>query len=324
MPRMSRFVFDKEKLNYSRVGKNLRNKLFRLFAYVMASLTIAILLNIFYALFFNTPHERQLKQENASLLQDYEFLSRRFSQIDTVLTNLRVHDENIYRIIFETEPVKRPGISYTDHQSGYYFQFMEKKNEFLVTETLGILDSIYQSINVKAEEYRNLMSVAYSKKEMLQCIPAIQPLENQELIKAASGFGYRIHPIYKINKFHSGVDFTAPVGTPVMATGDGIVEEVTNTRRGSGNKIILDHGFGYKSSYSHLDGFNVKKGQKIKRGSIIGRVGNTGLSVAPHLHYEVLLNNNPVNPVNYYFLELSPEEYDKMIELSIRSGQSFD
>ena len=319
---MSRFVFDKEKLNYSRVGKNLRDKFLRISAYVMASLTIAILLNILYALFFNTPHERQLKQENASLLQDYEFLNRRFSQIDTVLTSLRVRDENIYRMIFETEPVKRPGISYTDHQSGYYFQFMDKRNDLLVNETVSILDSIY--LNINSEEYRNLISVAYSRKEMLQCIPAIQPIDNKELIKAASGYGYRIHPIYKINKFHSGVDFTAPIGTSVFATGDGIVEEVTNTRRGSGNTIIIDHGFGYKSSYSHLDGFNVKKGQKVKRGAVIGRVGNTGLSVAPHLHYEVLLNNEPVNPVNYYFLELSPEDYDKMIELSMKSGQSFD
>jgi murein DD-endopeptidase MepM/ murein hydrolase activator NlpD len=319
---MSRFVFDKEKLNYSRVGKNLRDKLLRISAYFMASLTIAIFLNILYALFFNTPHERQLKQENASLLQDYEFLNRRFSQIDTVLTSLRARDENIYRMIFETEPVKRPGISYTDHQSGYYFQFMDKRNDLLVIETVSILDSIYMNIN--SEEYRNLISVAYSRKEMLQCIPAIQPISNKELIKAASGFGYRIHPIYKINKFHSGVDFTAPIGTSVLATGDGIVEELTNTRRGSGNTIIIDHGFGYKSSYSHLDGFNVKKGQKVKRGTVIGRVGNTGLSVAPHLHYEVLLNNEPVNPVNYYFLELSPEEYDRMIELSMKSGQSFD
>jgi len=159
---------------------------------------------------------------------------------------------------------------------------------------------------------------------MLRSIPAIQPISNKDLKRTASGYGVRIHPIYKIPKFHNGMDFTAPTGTDVYATGDGVVS-VTKSLIGSyGNHIIIDHGFGYETIYAHLEGFKVKQGQKVKRGDVIGFVGNTGLSTAPHLHYEVLVNAHNVNPALYYFNDLTPEEYDRMIEISTRSGQTLD
>ncbi len=321
---MAKYTFDAERINYSRVNNNLKGRLLRGIVFLTAGFTIAILLNVLYSVFFDTPYERQLRQENKSLIHDYSFLSRRFNQIDTVLKSLKKHDENIYRMIFEAEPVRRSGITLSEGDSRSVFRFMEMGNEALVFETKFLLGDIFRDVSLNSAEYRNLFELANRKQEMLQCIPAIQPIANKELIRAASGYGYRIHPIYKIRKFHSGMDFTAPTGTPVFATGDGMIEEVNNTGRGSGNTIVVDHGFGYKTKYSHLEGFNVKRGRKVKRGNVIGWVGNTGLSVAPHLHYEVLLNGQTVNPVNYYFLELSPEEYDKMIELSIKSGQSFD
>jgi hypothetical protein len=321
---MSKYTYDREKLNYAQVGKNLRHKFIRALTFVLATLFLAILFNIFYALFFDTPHERQLKQENTSLIKDYEFLKKRYAQIDTVLVNLREIDRNIYRMIFETEPVNRTGLAFSDPETGYYFRFADMGNVDLIKETQAHLNSIYTGIHINAKEYQNLYSGLQNKQEMLMCIPAVQPIENKELIRAASGFGYRVHPIYKISKFHTGMDFTAPIGTPVIATGNGIIEELSNTRRGSGNTIIINHGYGYKTVYSYLDKFNVKINQKVQRGDLIGWVGNTGLSVAPHLHYEVILNHKPVNPVNYFFLELTPEKYDKMIELSVKSGQSFD
>ena len=321
---MTKYTFNSDRLNYSRVNKNLRSKFLRIFAYISASFTVAFLLNVLYAVFFDTPYERQLRQENKSLAQDYDFLNRRFNQIDTVLKSLKTNDENIYQMIFEAEPVRRSGLIVSQYDKGSVFRFIEMGNEELVYETKEILGGLYNSIALNVSEYGNLVDYAARKPEMLQCIPAIQPLANLDLIRAASGYGYRMHPIYKIRKFHSGMDFTAPTGTPVFATGDGEIEEVNNTRRGSGNTIVINHGYGYKTSYSHLDGFNVKRGQKVKRGNVIGWVGNTGLSIAPHLHYEVLLHDKAVNPVNYYFLELSPEQYDQMIELSIKSGQSFD
>lgn len=321
---MNRFTYNPEKLHYSRVRRNLKFRFVRTFVFISAGITIAIFFNIIYAVFFDTPYERQLRQENKALSQDFEFLYQRYHQIDTVLKSLKKTDEDIYRMIFEAEPVRRSGIKGSVNNSWQYIDLMGNDNKSLVKETSGRLHELLDEIKIKSFEYENLNILASQKHAVLPFIPAIQPILNTELIRVASGFGYRMHPIYKIFKFHSGIDFTAPVGTPVFATGNGVVEETYNTRRGAGNTIVIDHGFGYKTSYSHLDAFNVKKGKSVKRGDIIGWVGNTGLSFAPHLHYEVLLKNKAVNPVNYFFLELSPEEYDKIIELSIKSGQSFD
>jgi murein DD-endopeptidase MepM/ murein hydrolase activator NlpD len=162
------------------------------------------------------------------------------------------------------------------------------------------------------------------KEEMLRSIPAIMPISNKDLTRTASGFGLRIHPIYKIIKFHAGMDFTAPSGTDVYVTGDGTVAAVISSKRGLGNHIIINHGFGYSSVYAHLDRFNVRVGQKVRRGDVIGFVGSTGLSLAPHLHYEIKLNGINVDPVNYYFNDLTAEEYDRMIEIASKTGQSFD
>ena len=321
---MNKFTYDPDSLRYSEVKNNLRAKFIRGFVFITAGLTLAISLNVIYALFFDTPYERQVRQENKSLSQDFNLLYQRYFQIDTVLKSLKSTDENIYRMIFESEPVRRSGIKISSYNPGIYFELMERENKKLVSETAIILNEVLNEIDLNSWEYNHLMSLVTDKQKMLSSIPAIQPISNNDLIRTASGFGYRVHPIYKILKFHSGMDFTAPIGTPVFATGDGVIEEVNDTRRGSGKTIVIDHGFGYKTSYSHLDGFNVRKGKQVKRRDIIGWVGNTGLSVAPHLHYEVLLQSKPVNPVNYFFLDLTPEQYDKMIELSIKSGQSFD
>jgi murein DD-endopeptidase MepM/ murein hydrolase activator NlpD len=177
---------------------------------------------------------------------------------------------------------------------------------------------------VQSVSYDEIIDLARNKEKMLASIPAIQPISNKDLTRTASGWGYRIHPIYKIRKFHYGMDFTAPTNTEVYSTGDGTIEVLNKSRRGYGNKIIVNHGFGYKTLYAHLNSFNVKQGQKVKRGDVIGYVGSTGLSTAPHLHYEVHLNNKKVNPVNYYFNDLTPEEYDRMVEISLKSGQTFD
>ncbi|HRW63453.1 MAG TPA: M23 family metallopeptidase, partial [Bacteroidales bacterium] len=165
---------------------------------------------------------------------------------------------------------------------------------------------------------------AKNKEEMVASIPAVMPISNKDLTRTASGWGWRIHPIYKIRKFHYGMDFTAPTGTEIYVTGDGTVERVETSLRGYGKNIVIDHGFGYKTLYAHLSGFNVRKGQKVKRGDVIGFVGSTGTSTAPHLHYEVYKDNKKVNPVHYYFNDLTPEEYEKMIFISTNSGQSFD
>jgi murein DD-endopeptidase MepM/ murein hydrolase activator NlpD len=197
-------------------------------------------------------------------------------------------------------------------------------NSDLVIETTARLDRIRKKIYVQLKSFDDLILLAKEKEDMLRCIPAILPIANKDLTRTASGYGLRIHPYYKITKFHYGMDFTAPTGTDVYATGDGTISAVVNARRGLGNHVIIDHGFGYSSLYAHLERANVRVGQKVRRGDVIGFVGNTGMSLASHLHYEIKINGVNVDPVNYYFNDLTAEEYERMIEIASRTGQSFD
>ncbi|HEX2394107.1 MAG TPA: M23 family metallopeptidase, partial [Bacteroidales bacterium] len=205
------------------------------------------------------------------------------------------------------------------------YKNLEKlENSKMVINTSKRLDVISRKAVIQSKSYDELLEMAVNKEKMLASIPSIQPISNKNLSRTASGWGYRIHPIYKIRKFHQGIDFTASTGTEIYATGDGVIEKIESSRRGYGNSIIIDHGYGMKTLYGHMDRFNVKSGQKVKRGEVIGFVGNTGLSTAPHLHYEVLHNNEKVNPINYFFNDLTADEFDLMIDLSMRPGQSFD
>ena len=320
MPR-SHFKFDPENLDYNRLDSSLNARIWRIVIYVAAILVIAVLLNVVYSLFFDTPRERQIRRENEMLMEQYTLLSERKRIVDTVMQEVEEIDKNIYRVIFETEPVD-PGISSTTENE---FQTLLETPDRVIVQTSALkLDSLIQHDRATASLYDMLLIRGNNKAEMLTTIPAIQPIENHDLTLIASGFGHRIHPIYKILKMHPGLDYSAPVGTPVHATADGTVESVTRTARGLGNRILIDHGHGYKTLYACMDELNVRRGQQVKRGEQIGTVGDTGLSAAPHLHYEVHLNGEPVNPVNFFFLELTPREYDRLILISMMSGQSFD
>ena len=194
----------------------------------------------------------------------------------------------------------------------------------LMVETRGKLDQIARKLVIQSKSFDEIIELARRKEEMLASIPAIQPIANKDLTRMASGYGYRIHPIHKIRKMHTGMDFTAPTGTPIFATGDGVVDEVISSRRGYGNHVVIKHDFGYFTLYGHMSKFNVRKRQAVKRGDIIGYVGSTGQSTGPHLHYEVIKDKKKVNPINFYFNDLTPEEYNRMIQLSSSSNQSFD
>jgi murein DD-endopeptidase MepM/ murein hydrolase activator NlpD len=323
MPK-SKYRFNPETLSYTKVENTARDKIFKVLTYVAASFVVAVLFNIIFNFFFDTPKTKGLKMENNQLLFQYTLLNERLEQINNVLDDLRHRDDNIYRTIFEAEPIHKSiraaGFGGVDR----YKELEKMKNAEIVISTARRLDEIISKTYVQTVSYDEIIDLARNKEKMLSSLPAIQPIANKDLTRTASGWGYRIHPIYKIRKFHYGMDFTAPTGTEIYATADGTVDEINRSKRGYGNKIIIDHGFGYKTLYAHLSDFKVKRGEKVNRGDVIGYVGNTGLSTAPHLHYEVFLHGKKVNPVNYYFNDLSPEEYDKMIELSLRAGQSFD
>lgn len=245
-------------------------------------------------------------------------------KVEKVLSHLQETDDNLYRTIFEAEPIssslREGGIGGVNR----YAELEGYDNSRVVIETAERLDRIRKKVYVQSKSFDDLIELASEKEEMLRRIPAIMPISNKDLKRTASGWGYRIHPIYKIRKFHYGMDFTAPTGTEIYATGDGVIKRVISSKRGLGKHIVIDHGYGYATTYAHMNRFNVRQGQKVKRGDVIGFVGTTGLSTAPHLHYEVALNGKKVDPANYYFNDLTPAEYERMIELAMRSGQSFD
>lgn len=323
MPR-TKYKFNPESLSFDRVRLGLRALIFRFLAYFVGSVLVALLYWVIFASFFDSPKEKALKREVEQLSLQYDLIHRDMANIENVLDDLQKTDDNLYRTIFEAEPISSTlrnggtgGVNRFESLEGY-------TNSKLVIETAARLDKIRKKVYVQSKSFDDLINLAARKEDMLRSIPAILPISNKDLIRTASGYGLRIHPIYKIIKFHYGMDFTAPRGTDVYASGNGTVTDVITDQRGLGKHIVIDHGFGYVSIYAHLNDFNVRRGQKVQRGDVIGYVGSTGLSLADHLHYEIKLNGNNVDPVNYYFEDLTPAEYERMIEIASKTGQSFD
>ena len=320
-----KYKYNPNSLSFDRIKMTSRERFLRFMAYFTGSLILAVLYGAIFTFLFDSPKEKVLKRENEQMRLQYELLSKDLEKVEKVLAHLQETDDNLYRTVFEAEPIPTSlreggigGVNRYEELEGY-------DNSSIVIETAMRLEKIKKKTYVQSKSFDEIIVLASEKEEMLRSIPAIMPISNKDLTRTASGWGYRIHPIYKIRRFHYGMDFTAPTGTEVYSTGDGTIASIKSSMRGLGNHIIIDHGFGYQTVYAHLNSFNnLRVGQKVKRGDVIGFVGSTGLSTAPHLHYEVHLNGNRVDPANYYFNDLSPGEYERMIELAMRSGQSFD
>ncbi len=322
-----KYKFNPDTLSYERVGISLKEKSAKVLAYFSSSLALALIIAVLVINAYETPKTKSLRRENQRLLTQYELMDKDLGKIESVLEELQNRDDNIYRVIFESEPipssVRKAGFGGVNKYS--HLESMD--NSELVVSTARKLDKLSKEAYIQSKSYDDVLNMALNKEKMLAAFPAIQPIANKDLKRTASGWGYRIHPIFKVRKMHYGMDFTAPVGTPVYATGNGKVVEVKGSKRsrsGFGLEIIIDHGYGYETLYGHLNAFNVKRGQKVKRGDIIAFVGNTGGSTAPHLHYEVHKNGKKVNPAYYYYKDLTPQEYDKMIAISTNIGQSLD
>ncbi len=320
----SKYRFNPESLNYVQVQISSTKKILRIVGIATFILGGAVVFSLLVNMFVDTPRIKGYKRQISELKANYKMIENELVTVDKLLTDLQQRDDNIYRTIFETEPVHSSIREAGFGGSKQYRNLEDIPNAEIVIGVKQRLDQVKKKMYVQSVSYDEIIDMARDKEKMLASIPAIQPISNKDLTRTASGWGYRIHPIYKIRKFHYGIDFTAPTGTEIYSTGDGVIEVVESSRRGYGNKIIVNHGFGYRTLYAHLSGFDVKVGQKVKRGDVIGFVGSTGLSTAPHLHYEVSINNKKVNPINYFFNDLTPQEYEKMIQISINSGQSFD
>jgi len=322
MPKI-KYRFNKESLKYEKVERTLGQTLLRVFGFISAAAVFAFIILYTSYGFFSSPREKRLKSEIAFQGNIIDDLSRELDQVRSIAQDLEERDEGIYRDIFGAPLPKSLRISGVGGVNRYK-EYDGLTHGASLKDMRNRIDQLKRQMYVQSKSYDELVKLVKEKEKMLAAIPAIQPVANKDLKRMASGFGYRIDPFYKTRKMHWGMDFTAPKGTSVYATGDGVVVKVITKRWGYGKHIIIRHGYGYTTKYAHLSSFNVRRGQHVKRGQIIGEVGSTGKSTAPHLHYEVEKNGKKVNPSNYYFNDLSPEEYEKVLELSSTSNQSFD
>lgn len=321
-----KYYYDPDTLSYRKIetkkSRRYRNiALFFIGSLLFGLLGLILLLN---TSLINTPRELSLTRELKNYELQFELLDKKMEQIEDVLANIEDRDNNIYRLYFEANPIpeeqRRAGFGGINR----YKSLEGFNNSDMVIATTERLDIIKKQMAIQSKSLDEITKLAAEKEKLLAAIPAIQPINNEELTRMASGYGWRSDPFTKARKMHWGMDFTAPKGTPIYASGDGNVTRADNNSSGYGKHIRIDHGYGYMSLYGHLSKYNVTKGQKVKRGDLIGFVGSTGRSEAPHLHYEVWKDNDKINPINFYYGSLSPEEFENMLKYANQENQSLD
>ncbi len=319
-----KYYYDAESLSYKKIRRKKRNTVKYASVFLLGSALFGFLFVFIASQYIESPKERALKRELQNAQLQFELLNKKMKEAETVLANIAERDNNIYRVYFEANPIPEE-----QRKAGFgginrYKEFEGFDNSKLIKESNKRLDILQKQLVVQSKSLDEIAKLAEDKEKLLAAIPAIQPVSNKDLTRMASGFGFRSDPFTKIRKMHWGMDFTSPRGTPIYASGDGIVERADNLASGYGNHIRINHGYGYVSLYAHLFKYNVRKNQKVKRGDLIGFVGSTGRSEAPHLHYEIIKDGEKINPINFYYGSLSAEEFNKLLEHASLENQSFD
>lgn len=318
-----KYFYNPHKLDFEKVGTSIWSVVLRVFGFLSASAVAGAIIAFGVYTFLDSPKERALKQENEQYRIQLKYLNKKVTELSGLINELQERDANIYRAIFEAEPIDINTVKATNTDADRYRNLDGFDNAKELIDLNKKIDQLSLLISKQTKSFDELSVLAKNKTEFLASIPAIQPVSNEDLTRIASGYGYRIHPIFKTHKFHSGIDFTAPKGTPIYATGNGVVS-VAENGSGYGNHVVIKHGFGYSSLYAHMSRIKARVGQKITRGELIGYVGSTGTSTAPHVHYEVMKGDKKVNPINYFFKGITEEEFQAIRAIASREGQSFD
>lgn len=319
-----KYYYDPETLSYRKIERKKRRTFKFASMFILAAALFGFLFVFIASHYVTSPKERALGRELYNMELQYQLLNKKMDEAQKVLANIEERDNAIYRLYFEANPIPEDqrkagfgGVNRYKNLEGF-------DNSKIIIETNKRMDILQKRIVVQSRSLDEIAELAADKEKFLAAIPAIQPVNNAALTRIASGFGYRTDPFTKVRKFHFGMDFTAPRGTPVYASGDGVVTRADNKATGYGKHIRIDHGYGYLSLYAHLYDYNVRANQRVKRGDLIGYVGSTGRSEAPHLHYEIFKDGERINPINFYYGNLSAEEYAHLLEKASLENQSLD
>ena len=319
-----KYYYNTHTLRFEKLETPLRVRLLQVFGFIAASIVTGLIIIFIAFKYIDSPKEKLLRQENDDMHESYSLLRERVNQLEMQMDELENRDNSVYRSIFEAEPIP----------DSARVKDMEAKNEVKLVQRMGeteLVKSMTSQLNnlslrlaYQDQSYVEIADMVKNKAKLINAIPSIQPVSNKNLNRIGSGFGYRIDPVYKDRRPHQGLDFTAPQGTPIYATADGTVKEVGFTTSGFGNRVVINHGFGYETLYGHMYRFKARVGQRVKRGEVIGYVGNTGKSTGPHCHYEVHRGGRPVDPIYYFYNDLTPAQFDRILKLAAAGNQSFD
>ncbi len=319
-----KYYYNTNTLRYEKLETPLRVKLLRVLGFLSSAIVTALIIVSVAYRYFPSANEMLLQQENEALRENFLILDEKTTKLSQRLVDLEARDNEVYRAIFEANPIPDSARAKEMEQQREMQVVMSLNRYQLENDIAHTLQTLTNRIEAQERSYEEIADFIRDKELLLAATPAIQPVSNADLKRVASGFGYRIDPIYKTTRFHAGLDFTAPQGTPIYATANGVVKTAGNLGNGYGNHVIINHGYGYETLYGHMYRVKCKPGQKVKRGEIIGYVGNTGKSTGPHCHYEVHKNKRPIDPVYFFYNDLTPEQFDRILKMAAATNQSFD
>jgi murein DD-endopeptidase MepM/ murein hydrolase activator NlpD len=319
-----KYYYNTNTLRYEKLETPLRVKLLRVFGFIAAAFVTAALISFLAFRFIGSPKEKILQSQNERLKDKYADVQETLRSIEQQMRELEKRDNNVYRAIFEANPIPDSARAKEIEDEKEVAIVEGLKDNELVNSIVTTLNNLGRRIRSQQASFDEIQKLVANKEQLLARTPAIQPVSNKDLTRVASGFGYRIDPIYKTTKMHAGIDFTAPQGTPIYATADGTVKTAGNTGNGYGNHVIINHGYGYETLYGHMVRVKARNGQAVKRGEVIGWVGSTGKSTGPHLHYEVHKYGSKIDPIYFFYNDLTPEQFDLMLKRAAASNQSFD